>query len=81
MRAVTWPRVLAGAGLLLALVMVVLLSAGPSSKATYYTWVALVIVGLGLFGFGQRIDAGARRTRLDDEREERIRARREAQGG
>jgi hypothetical protein len=65
--------VLAGAGLLLALAMVVLLSVGTVGEAVYYGCIALLIVGLGLFGLGLRMNMAAR---PDAEREVR-RARRE----
>jgi hypothetical protein len=52
--------VLAGAGLLLALAMVVLLTVGRLDEAMYYACIALVIVGLGLFGLGERMHMAVR---------------------
>lgn len=78
MNPVTGPRVLAVAGAVLAVVMVLLMIIGTTSQSTFITWCVLALVGAGMLAVGQRLDAAERNKRLTAERNARIQARRDA---
>lgn len=73
-------KLLAVAGLALAVGMGVLLKIGTTDTGLFVLWGVLMLAGVGVFALGRKLDSDARRREADRERRTRLDAARSDRG-